>query len=602
MANFTPTLAPIHEKSPFRFWCQKVLPTVYDDSLSYYELLTKVVYYLNENTQDLETVNSNVEALYNSYVELQNYVNNYFDQNFPELVEQKLDEMVEDGTFDAMLHAIVDPYFELKSEEIGNTLQNQNEHIQILQNEWNNFVHDHAGLTTETQINSNNVTAEGDIWYFTEDITDFTYIDFHHVLTGGNSINPVITRTKAEDLVSLYANQKLTFVYPPNSTTTDKSLVAYMFELEPIPDTSDPEITRAYKDRLRIAKAIKWEWDGTTNNANVTHAVTGTATDTLCGFLDGAFGIKDVQNDAEVIDARTGYNGTVYQTLGQAIRTQVDDLYTALDRTGLSAQVKTALLNCFANVAWKNENGETYYNALNDALNERTLLSISAVYTQTGTVYDTDSLDSLKNDLVVTAYYDNATTSDVTNDAILSGTLTVGVSTITATYQGMTATFNVNVSARTNLVMPTLTINGTTYLCGIGSDSVPCWGLYLRTASQGRRTLAYDSGTVKYRARQTTGSNADFLNCPEVDYYPIPIPADATTITVTCPSNISLIVGIGQIDSSDTYYHKIYEPTWDTASTTHTVDISSYNDGTYFAHINLNTQLTSVEGFSVTFA
>ena len=27
--------------SPFRLWCQKVLPLVYDDSLSYYELLFK---------------------------------------------------------------------------------------------------------------------------------------------------------------------------------------------------------------------------------------------------------------------------------------------------------------------------------------------------------------------------------------------------------------------------------------------------------------------------------------------------------------------------------------------------------------------------------
>ena len=447
MANFTPTLAPIHEKSPFRFWCQKVLPTVYDDSLSYYELLTKVVYYLNENTQDLETVNSNVEALYNSYVELQNYVNNYFDQNFPELVEQKLDEMVEDGTFDAMLHTIVDPYFELKSEEIDDTLDEQNNHISVLMNQWNNFVHDHAGLTTETQINSNNVTAEGDIWYFTEDITDFTYIDFHHVLTGGNSINPVITRAKAEDLVSLYANQKLTFVYPPNSTTTDKSLVAYMFELEPIPDTSDPEITRAYKDRLRIAKAIKWEWDGTSNNANVTHAVTGTATDTLCGFLDGAFGIKDVQNDAEVIDARVGYNGTIYQSLGQAIRTQVGVIYGAISNTGISEPIKTALLNCFQNVAWKNGNGETYYNALVAALNVNALVSIGAVYTQTGTVYDNDSLDSLKNDLVVTAYYVNGTTADVTDVSVLSGTLVEGTSTITVTYQGKTATFDVTVTA-----------------------------------------------------------------------------------------------------------------------------------------------------------
>lgn len=33
---------------PMRFWSQKVLPLVYDDSLSYYEVLCKVVHKLNE--------------------------------------------------------------------------------------------------------------------------------------------------------------------------------------------------------------------------------------------------------------------------------------------------------------------------------------------------------------------------------------------------------------------------------------------------------------------------------------------------------------------------------------------------------------------------
>lgn len=32
----------------FRFWCQKVLPLVYDNSLSYYEVLCKVVKYIND--------------------------------------------------------------------------------------------------------------------------------------------------------------------------------------------------------------------------------------------------------------------------------------------------------------------------------------------------------------------------------------------------------------------------------------------------------------------------------------------------------------------------------------------------------------------------
>lgn len=32
----------------FRAWCQQVIPLVYDNSLSYYELLCKVIDYLNK--------------------------------------------------------------------------------------------------------------------------------------------------------------------------------------------------------------------------------------------------------------------------------------------------------------------------------------------------------------------------------------------------------------------------------------------------------------------------------------------------------------------------------------------------------------------------
>lgn len=79
---------------------------------------------------------------------------------------------------------------------------------------------------------------------------------------------------------------------------------------------------------------------------------------------------------------------------------------------------------------------------------QATLVSISAVYTQSGTVYDADSLDSLKPNLVVTAHWSNNTTSTVpSTDYTLSGTLTVGTSTITVTYGGKTTTFTVQVSS-----------------------------------------------------------------------------------------------------------------------------------------------------------
>ncbi len=76
-----------------------------------------------------------------------------------------------------------------------------------------------------------------------------------------------------------------------------------------------------------------------------------------------------------------------------------------------------------------------------------TLSSISAVYTQSGTVYDTDTLDSLKADLVVTAIYSDSSTETVpAADYTLSGTLTAGISTITVSYGGKTASFDVTVT------------------------------------------------------------------------------------------------------------------------------------------------------------
>ena len=73
--------------------------------------------------------------------------------------------------------------------------------------------------------------------------------------------------------------------------------------------------------------------------------------------------------------------------------------------------------------------------------------SITATYTQSGTVYDTSTLDSLKPDLVVTANYSGGTSETVpASDYTLSGTLTVGTSTVTVNYAGLTTTFNVTVS------------------------------------------------------------------------------------------------------------------------------------------------------------
>ena len=124
----------------------------------------------------------------------------------------------------------------------------------------------------------------------------------------------------------------------------------------------------------------------------------------------------------------------------------IQDELIRLGRNGMSDDVKQALLQLASKVAYIDDDGQDYYDALESALYpDVTLVSISAVYTQSGTVYDTDSLDSLKDDLVVTALYSDASTATVTAYT-LSGSLTAGTSTITVTYSGKTTTFNVTVT------------------------------------------------------------------------------------------------------------------------------------------------------------
>jgi hypothetical protein len=87
----------------FRFWCQKVLPAIYDDSLSYYELLCKVVTYLNDMSSQTETQFNNLETLFN---ELKGFVNNYFDNlSVQDEINKKLDDMAKSGELEQLFFA-----------------------------------------------------------------------------------------------------------------------------------------------------------------------------------------------------------------------------------------------------------------------------------------------------------------------------------------------------------------------------------------------------------------------------------------------------------------------------------------------------------------
>ena len=91
------------------------------DAITNYELLCKVVEYLNNLAANDNVQNENILALANAFNSLKDYVDNYFENlDIQEEVNNKLDEMVRDGSFDMILDTIVQPYFTSINENMSN--------------------------------------------------------------------------------------------------------------------------------------------------------------------------------------------------------------------------------------------------------------------------------------------------------------------------------------------------------------------------------------------------------------------------------------------------------------------------------------------------
>lgn len=69
----------------FRFWCFKVLPLVYDDELSYYEVICKCVEYINNLIENDKAISNDVEQLKQEMKQVQEWIDNY-DTSFAESI------------------------------------------------------------------------------------------------------------------------------------------------------------------------------------------------------------------------------------------------------------------------------------------------------------------------------------------------------------------------------------------------------------------------------------------------------------------------------------------------------------------------------------
>lgn len=76
------------------FYCQKVLPLVYDESLSYYEVLCKVKHKLNELIDSQNLQDEEIKAIEKELAEVQNWIDNFDTTVIRELIEDYIATMI----------------------------------------------------------------------------------------------------------------------------------------------------------------------------------------------------------------------------------------------------------------------------------------------------------------------------------------------------------------------------------------------------------------------------------------------------------------------------------------------------------------------------
>ena len=86
----------------FKFWCQKVLPLVYDDSLSYYEVLCKVVEYINELIASDTEIVGEIDKVKADLIKVQEWIDNFKYEPLLETVKEMVDKYLAVGVYFAL--------------------------------------------------------------------------------------------------------------------------------------------------------------------------------------------------------------------------------------------------------------------------------------------------------------------------------------------------------------------------------------------------------------------------------------------------------------------------------------------------------------------
>ena len=83
----------------FKFWCQKVIPLVYDDSLSYYEVLCKVVEYINGLIDSDKEIVGEIDKLKADMMTVQEWIDSFSYEPLLATVKEMVNKYITAGVY-----------------------------------------------------------------------------------------------------------------------------------------------------------------------------------------------------------------------------------------------------------------------------------------------------------------------------------------------------------------------------------------------------------------------------------------------------------------------------------------------------------------------
>ena len=235
-ANFDPILKKYDGIPYLRFWCQKVLPAVYDQSLSYYEVLCKLAAFLNKMVEELEKMQDNIDALHKAYKDLQDWVNAEI-ARFEAHMEQHFDDLTQElwNRFEEYKNNTNTTLQQWFNDYATNTTNNLNK-------KFNDFVNN-ANTRIEQMFNTytSSTNNEFNTWK-----TDFTnqYNQWKDEVNGqissiNSNISSLTNRVSAlENMVKKYPN----FNYKSFTMTGTKYYKKVMVDMVSFPSAGDNAI------------------------------------------------------------------------------------------------------------------------------------------------------------------------------------------------------------------------------------------------------------------------------------------------------------------------------------------------------------------------